>query len=655
MTQPSDSSADRREPPRPNDPPDPALAELFAAQVARAPKRVALVRGAGGAQEQMSYGTLDARADQIGGLLQRHGIGPDAPVAVCLPRSFEFVIAVLGVIKAGGAYVPLDPALPAERLRFMLADTGATVLLTTEALAERLAGVVKTVIRLDADQALLATSSAARPTRPQPENLAYIIYTSGSTGQPKGVQITQAGLLNLIAWHQQTYRIAPDDRATLLSGLGFDASVWELWPYLTAGASLYLPDEELRSDPARLLAWLHTHAMTCAFLPTPLAEVALRLPWPSRSALRLLLTGGDQLHRYPDPSLPCALVNLYGPTETSVVATYALVPAEPGRAGLPPIGRPIRNTEAYILDDRLQPVAGDAPGELYIGGAGVARGYLNAPALTAELFRPDPWSGRPGARLYRTGDLARWLPDGQLEYLGRIDQQIKLRGFRIELGEIEAALQQHPDVQEAIVLLRTDQPDDPRLTAYVVPGVRGQGSGVSEEEHASSFSLQPSAVRAFLAQRLPEYMIPAAFVLLDALPLTPNGKIDRKALPAPEQSRTLPSEPFVAPRTALEEALSQFWIEVLGVERVGVFDSFFELGGHSLLATQIASRVQQVLRVEMPIQQLFEVPTIAGLAQIIRANEPTPGHAEKIAQLLRRIKSMSSADLKQTLDQKRPQ
>ncbi|HEX6288638.1 MAG TPA: non-ribosomal peptide synthetase [Herpetosiphonaceae bacterium] len=657
-------------------PRDRSVAELFAAQAARTPDHVALVRaGSDGQEQRLTYQALDERATQLAHSLQTLGVGPDVPVAVCLRRSFEFVIALLAVIKAGGAYVPLDPALPDERLRFMLADTGAPVLLTEQALSERLPGG-SAVIRLDADAARLAAASKLPPaSRTQPDNLAYIIYTSGSTGTPKGVQVTQAGLLNLVFWHQQSCQITSDDRAGLVAGLGFDALVLELWPYLTAGATLYLPDDETRLNPARLLKWLHVHALTRMFAPTPMAEALMQQPWSEPGdpweALRTLLTGGDQLRQYPDPRVRCEVVNNYGPTETTVVATvatYTSDSADPQARGLPPIGRPISNTQVYVLDRQLQQQPPGVVGELYIGGVGVARGYLNAPALTAERFVPDPFSATPGARLYKTGDLVRYRSDGNLEFLGRIDGQVKLRGYRIELGEIEAVLVQHPAVHEAVAVVREDQPPagghpQKRLVAYVVEQQNGRPVGTqrnnpADSDHSGSLISGPCApqdLSEFLGERLPAYMVPSAFVFLDALPLTVNGKIDRNALPAPEQSQRLPDRQIVAPRTALEEVLGQFWIEVLGVERVGVFDSFFELGGHSLLATQIATRVQQVLRVELPVGQLFESPTIAGLAQIIRANEATPGHAEKVAQLLIRIKGMSTADLKQTLQQKRSQ
>jgi acyl-coenzyme A synthetase/AMP-(fatty) acid ligase/acyl carrier protein len=427
-----------------------------------------------------------------------------------------------------------------------------------------------------------------------------VIYTSGSTGQPKGVQITHASLLNLVFWHQRAFAVTAGDRATQVASPGFDAAVWELWPYLTAGASVYFPDEETRIAPEALRDWLVWQRITISFLPTPLAERVMTLEWPATTALRILLTGGDALHRYPSPTLPFTLINNYGPTENTVVATSGPVPAIERPEGPPSIGRPIANTQVYILDERLQPVPSGVPGELHIGGAGLARGYLNHPALTAEKFIPNPFCAVPGTRLYKTGDLACYLPDGQIAFLGRIDEQIKIRGYRIEPGEIVAALDRHPTVQASVVVAREDTPDDKRLVAYIVPTAGSRPTA--------------SALRDYLATQVPDYMVPATFVGLDALPLTPNGKVDRAALPAPDATNTVQDDTFTAPRSPLEERLAAIVASLLGLEQVGRDDNFFLLGVHSLLGAQVIARVADTFDVDLPLHALLEAPTVAELA-----------------------------------------
>ena len=439
----------------------------------------------------------------------------------------------------------------------------------------------------------------------QRTQLAYVIYTSGSTGQPKGVEIEHASLLNLIAWHQHTYYLTPArpchaNRHTPT----FDASVWELWPYLTAGASIHIPGEETRLSPKKLLLWLVENNITLTFIPTPIAEKMLDEPWPEACALRGVLTGGDKLHRAPGKNFPCAMLNHYGPTENTVVTTWTPVPPVEGNIQPPPIGRPIANTRVFILDKNLQPVPVGVPGELHVGGASLARGYHNRPGLTAEKFIPNSLNAAAGTRLYKTGDLVRWLPDGQIEFIGRRDNQVKVRGQRIELGEIESVLIRHPEVREAAVISREDAKGENRLAAYVVAKTNGK--------------LKAGDLREYLKQNLPGAMLPAAFMLLDALPLTLNGKVDRNALPAPD-FKTESNQPFVVPRTPNEEKLSGIWREVLGIERIGVHDNFFELGGHSLTATQVISRLPGTFQVGVPLHDLFDSPTIAELAGKIDA------------------------------------
>ncbi|MGZ3458788.1 MAG: amino acid adenylation domain-containing protein, partial [Archangium sp.] len=583
-------------------PRDTCVHTLVEAQALRAPDALAVQLG----QESLTYRQLDARANQLAHHLHSLGVRRGALVGLCLPRSPDMVVALLAILKAGAAYVPLDPSYPLERLSFMLRDAGISVLLTRTDIADKLPSQGEQRFRMDTDWDSLASHPAQAPdSSTTADDIAYVIYTSGSTGLPKGVQIPHRGLMNLVSWHQRTYSLTPSDRATLLAGVAFDASVWELWPYLSAGASLLLPSEDVRSTPSELVLWLASQQITLSFLPTPLAEAVLQEPWPQDMALRVLLTGGDRLSRRPPRALRTLLVNHYGPTESTVVTSCDRVAPQGQEPGLPPIGRPISNTRVYLLDGHLQPVGLGVPGELYIGGDGLAVGYLRRPELTSERFLPDPFSQEPGARLYRTGDRARYLPDGRLEYLERVDFQVKVRGFRIELGEIEEALVRQPTVKQAVVVMREDVPGDKRLVAYAVP--------------QPGLKLDVLELRQYLQGKLPEYMVPSAFVSLESLPLTPNGKVDRKALPAPDGQLAVREHSFVAPRTPTEETLVNVWKQVLNVERVGIHDNFFELGGHSLLATQAASRIRASFGVELPLRSLFEAPTVEALASRIDA------------------------------------
>ncbi|MGA9381329.1 MAG: amino acid adenylation domain-containing protein, partial [Phormidium sp.] len=514
--------------------------QLFEEQCLRTPEAVAVVWGS----QQLTYQQLNYRANQLAHYLRSLGVEKNVLVGICVERSLEMIVGLLGILKAGGAYLPLDPEYPKERLSMMLKDSCLGVLLSQKKLQEKLPEHQAKLVCLDTDWSAISQLSQENITSEvQPENFAYVIYTSGSTGTPKGVLVSHQGLLNLVFWHQKAFEITSKDRATQLAGTAFDAAVWELWPYLSAGASIYLVAPETLHSPTDLRDWLIEQKINISFLPTPLAEKLLSLEWKKGIALRTMLIGGDKLQNYPSQLIPFQIVNNYGPTENTVVATSGKVALNRATdIASPSIGRPIANTQVYILDRNLQLVPIGVQGELHIGGASLAQGYLNRPELTAEKFIPNPFSNEPSARLYKTGDLARYLFDGNIEYLGRIDNQVKIRGFRIELGEIETILGQHPQVQAAVVITRDDIGEDKRLVAYITPKI---------EELAST-----SELRQHLKAFLPEYMIPNVFVTLETLPLTPNGKIDRRALPKPE-SRTGIHSSIVAPRTQTEETLVQ--------------------------------------------------------------------------------------------------
>ena len=607
---------------------DRRIDQLFETQVERSPEAVAVVFE----DKQLTYDELNCRANQLAHHLRTLGVGAEVPVGICVDRSIEMVVGLLGILKAGGAYVPLDPAYPTERLYFMLADIHPPVLLTQSHLLNNLPAYTGEIICLDDVGPAIAQESKKNPDNGATSaNLAYVIYTSGSTGQPKGVEIEHASVVNLITWHLQAYKVKPTDRATQLASLAFDASVWELWPYLTIGASIHIVDEETRAYPSKLLEWLSAKEITYCFMPTPLAESVLEERLPERLALRAVLTGGDKLHRRPPKDIPFRLINHYGPTENSVVTTWAPVEPPNGNDIPPPIGRPICNNQIYILDPHLNPVPIGIPGELHISGDGLARGYCNRPELTAEKFIQNPFSDDPESRMYRTGDLARFLSDGNIEFLGRIDHQVKIRGFRIELGEIESVLIQHPAVSEAVAIAREDLLNDKRLVAYVVADPKQ--------------IIDSSEIRDYLQRKLPAYMVPAAFVKLDQLPLDHNGKVDRKRLPTPDISRSALAVSFVAPRTPAEEVLAGIWCEVLGIESVGVYDNFFELGGHSLLATRIVSQVNEFFQVQFQLRSFFELPTIDGLVNsIARICGGSDAMDRRVTQFLQEVQLLSDDD-----------
>ncbi len=582
-------------------PTEPCLHNLFEAQVMRTPGHVALVCN----NQQLTYGELNKKANQLANYLQSLGVGPDVLVGLCLERSVEMVVALLGVLKAGGAYVPLDPQYPKERLAFMREDAGVAVLLTQKKWLPVLAGPKAKVFCLDSGWERMAAESEVNPAcAATGENLAYVIYTSGSTGTPKGVMIPHQAICNHMHWMQSCFPLNQADRVLQKTPFSFDASIWEFYAPLLTGARLIMAKPGSIQDTQYLVNTIVDQQVTVLQVVPSLLRMLLEPKGIEiGKSLRRVFCGGEalpvDLHERFFEKMDAELINLYGPTEACIDATFWRCERGSTRRVVP-IGGPISNTQIYVLDSHLNPLPIGVRGELHIGGCGLAKGYLNQPELTAEKFIPDPFSSQPGARLYKTGDLACYLPDGSVNYLGRKDHQVKLRGFRIELGEIEAVLKKHRAVHEAVVQDRADTPGDIRLVAYVV-FVQAQKSSISE-------------LRSFLTQKLPKYMVPAAFVFLDDLPLTPNGKVDRRLLPAPDTDRPQLDGGYVAPWTQVQELLAAIWCTVLGLERVGVHDNFFELGGHSLLATRVISRVRAAFDVDLPVRLLFEQPTVAGLA-----------------------------------------
>jgi amino acid adenylation domain-containing protein len=574
-------------------PPSALIPRAVAARTAEAPDALA-VRAL---DDSLTYAELDRRSGRLADRLHDLGVGPDAVVAVCLPRSAAFVVATLAVLKAGAAYLPIDPSSPTERVSFMLVDCGPRAIIRDPDSGGPMPD--GPWAELDVRAALVdGDGSACRHDVAKDEHLAYVIYTSGSTGRPKGVEVTHGSLANLAAWHRRAFAITRDDRAHFYASPAFDAAVWETWPYLAAGASIHQPPDDVRADPEALRDWMLAERITIGFVPTPVAERLLGLTWPARAPLRTLLTGADTLHRYPPPTLPFALVNNYGPTECTVVTTSGVVACAATPDTLPSIGHPIDNVEVLVLDDRGRPVSPGAEGELHVGGAGLARGYRHRPDLTAGRFVPHP--SLPGARLYRTGDRARLLPDGSVAFLGRLDDQVKIRGYRVELDEVTAALGLHPGVEEGAVVARQGEDGERQLVAYVVP--------------APGVTLGRDSLVATLRRRLPDYMVPAVYVTLAALPVSSNGKVDRAALPAPDAANTLRDADAVAPRSEVEAEVAQILAGLLGLESVGMDDNFFLLGGHSLLGTQLIMRLREAFGVDLALRTLFDAPTVAELA-----------------------------------------
>jgi amino acid adenylation domain-containing protein len=592
--------------------PDLCIHEVFEYQVAAKPEAVAVVHN----NERLSYRELNERANRLAHYLRRLDVKPESLVGVSLERSVESVVAILGVLKAGGAYVPLAPHQPPDRLSFMLADARLKVLLTQEQLT-----------------AIEEESVENPPSEVFGENPAYLIYTSGSTGQPKGVLVSHRNLVHSTFARFHYYQ-EPLESFLLLSPFAFDSSVAGLFWTLCRGGMLVIPDEDSHQDPAYLTELIAQHSVSHLLALPSLYELILKQARVEQlTSLRTVIVAGEPcppelVTRHVGILPQAALFNEYGPTEATVWSSVHHCDSIAEQRSVP-IGRPVANTQVYVLDAQLEPVPAGITHELYIGGDGLARGYLNHPDLTADRFVPNPFSVNPGARLYKTGDLARFLADGSIEYGGRNDFQVKIRGHRIELGEIEFALAQHPDVRQAVVVAR-----DKRLTAFVV---------LKDATTATAKQLKQ-----FLKQRLPEYMVPLSFVMLDSLPLTTTGKVDRNALPI-DQIGFETEENYLAPRTALEQVLAGIFAEILSLERVGVNDSFFDLGGHSLLATQVLSRVREAFQLAIPLRKLFETPTVAGFAAAILEDAAERKRVEATAELLLKVVNFSDQEVHELL------
>jgi amino acid adenylation domain-containing protein len=613
---------------------------LFEEQERKNPQQPALRFG----ETCLTYAELNSRANQLAHVLRKRLVKADVAVGLCLERSAEMIVAVLGILKAGGAYVPLIPDNPKARLAHQLAETKAPVLITEQRFLANLPDFSGQIICLDRDAKLLAQEPASNPEHiNRPENMVYIIYTSGSTGVPKGVAVCHSSLVNYSDFISQKLQA---DREALnfatVSTLGADLGNTSIFPSLVSGGCLHVIEYETGMAGNLFADYLKRHPVDVLKI-TP-SQLSALLSAPGGAAMlprKYLIVGGEacswDLVRRVAQAGKCAVINHYGPTEATVgCCTFSVADSDvsPWAPATVPIGRPIANAQIYIVNQRTELVPPGVPGELCIGGAGIAKGYLNQPQQTAERFVADPFSKDPGSRLYRTGDLARFLLDGNVEFLGRIDQQVKIRGFRVEPAEIESVFKQHAAVREVVVLPQEDQADDKRLVAYVVGG-------------KPSPSVED--LRSFLRTKLPDYMVPSAIVKLEMLPLTPNGKVDVRALPPADEVTTVTQRIFMAPRNPVEQGLSEIWREVLGLEQVGVQDNFFELGGHSLLATQVVSRVRSAFRVQLPLRSLFDSPTVAGLAAEISRLQPQSSEEDEISRLLGELENISDEEAERLL------
>jgi amino acid adenylation domain-containing protein len=604
-------------------PQDQCIHWMFESQAEQIPEVDAVVVG----NERLSYAALNERANQLAHYLRSLAVGPEVRVAICVERSFDMLVGIIGILKAGGAYVPLDPSYPAERLAFMLEDAHASVLLTQERLVTQLPSHSGRTVCIDSDWPQIAEHDKTNPNSGVVgDNLAYIIYTSGSTGKPKGVMVTHRGICNTSEVMVRVYDFPPGTRMLQFGSLSFDMAVFDIIPAIISGGTLVLAPQNpptgqdllelVREQDIEVLTLPPSVLATLPFADLPHLKFVRVAGEPISSDLAALWSPG---HRF---------YNAYGPAEGSVWVSGAFLDG----TGISAIGAPISNTKLYVLTSQQSPVPVGVPGELCIGGISVSRGYLNRPETTAERFIPDPFSDQPGMRLYRTGDLARYWPNRDLEFLGRKDHQVKLHGVRIELGEIESVLRKHPAVREAAALLRHDVPGNQRLVGYVLP--------------KDGDIPAPQDLRNFLAERLPATMVPTAFVVLDKLPLTPNGKLDLRALPPPPSQSFDNENGYVAPRNEIEEKLAGIWAEVLGKDLIGVYDNFFDLGGHSLLATQVASRIRSAFNIELSLPRLFEATTVAQVSELITNIKPSSdGSHQPIARISRDTRRRRSTAL----------
>jgi amino acid adenylation domain-containing protein len=566
---------------------------------AAVPNSVALSYG----DQQLSYEELDCAADRFARYLTECGVVGGGAVAICMERSFDWIVAALGIMRAGAAYVPLDSAWPDSRLRLAVEDSRAMVLVARAELLDRL-DVRARGIDPRRDAAAIAAAPRVAHAPVKPESLAYVIYTSGSTGVPKGIEIMHANLCHLIAWHLDAFDVTRQDRASHIAGLGFDAAVWEIWTHLAAGATLCLADDAVRSSPDLLREWMIRERVTIAFVPTVHAAPMIETQWPVTTALRFLLTGGEVLHRGPGADLPFAVVNNYGPTEVTVLATSAVL--RPGSDGVPPIGRPIAGATVYLLDEQGEPVPDGSCGEIYIGGGGVGRGYRNLLDMTARAFMPDPFTDQPGARMYRTGDRGVRRADGEIEFRGRFDRQTKIRGQRVELDEIGSVLSQHPSVDFAVAVVSPSPAGENQIVAHVLP------------KRDAPVPTAPE-LREHLGRSLPAFMVPAAFVRLGALPVSPNGKLDLTMLPQPTKRNQFEARAAKSSASPIERNLLNMVQEVLTNDSVVAEDNFFLAGGHSLLGMQLLVRLRSTFGVDLSLQQLFKAPTVKDLAVMVEA------------------------------------
>ncbi|MEH2285638.1 MAG: non-ribosomal peptide synthetase [Nostoc sp.] len=590
--------------------------QLFEAQVEKTPDAVALIFN----NQHLTYRDLNIRANQLAQHLQSLGVGAETLVGICIERSLEMVVALLAILKAGGAYIPLDPGYPQERLAFMLSDTHVSVLLTQKELVAKLPTHTAFVICLDADWNTIAQNKKENlSTTVTADNLAYVMYTSGSTGTPKGVSVIHRGVVRLVKETNYAHLTA-EEVILQLAPISFDASTFEIWGCLLNGGRLviYPPHTPSLEELGQII---QQYKVTTLWLTAGLFHLIVDEKIEALKSLRQLLAGGDVLsvphvQKFLQTVENCQLINGYGPTEnTTFTCCHSITAPLPPDVSIP-IGRPIANTQVYILDRNLQSVSIGEAGELYIGGDGLARGYLNRPDLTAEKFIYHSFDSNLTTRLYKTGDLARYLPDGNIEFLGRIDNQVKIRGFRIELGEIEREIAQHPDVREIVILARQDEIGEKQLTAYIVP-------------HYNS-SYTHNKLRGFLQQRLPDYMVPSAFVILESLPLTANGKVDRHKLPAPSRERPQLEQAYIAPQSDLERLVAGILSELLKIDRVGIDDNFFDLGATSISILQVAVRVQQQLNIELSAVKLFQYSTIGSLANYLHSNQNSQPSSDKL-------------------------